>query len=289
MDAAKAKIMDAAKSAKSAVAKSATLAETMATDVAKPAMAAETKATDAAAYELNMQADGRFDDGFCMTDAALTEEDAALTEEDTALTEENAVLTEEDMARATEVVVPAPDAVSMAADLSITEAAASTPAAAAMPDIQAEATRQPVPYVSQQEFPSAALMSDAGRRVSPGRVAAVSATAGVAGVCVASVLTKEDASLSRAATPDDEKSADEIASNVGVGDDVERVEVPIQPHVTVTCEDLTAAAGGTYTSADAGGYTSGTAVSYGADYASVDPSGMDDMSTGFDDTYDTLG
>lgn len=266
--------MGAAKNAKSAVAKSATLAETMATDAAKPAMAAETMATDAAAYELNVQADGRFDDGFCMTDAALTKEDAALTEEEAALTEEDAVLTEEDMARATEVVVPAPDAAAMPDAVSMHDAAA-------MPEYQAEASRQPVPYVSQQEFPSAALMDDGGRRVSLGRVAAVSAAVGVAGVCVASVLTKQDASLSRAATPDDERSADEIASNVGVGDDVERVEVPTQPHVTVTYEDLTAAAR-TCGSGDA-------AVSYGADYASADPSGMDDMSTGFDDTYDTLG
>ncbi len=247
-------------------------------DAAKETTDAETKALDAtkhtmnaAVNELYVEADSRFDD-------SLSEKDVSLTEED--------------MARATEVIVPAPAATATSGNqatdsqtpdnqLTDNQTADNQATTNQATTNQAEAVRQPVPYVSQQEFASAALMPDARRRVSLGRAVGVSAAVGVAGVSVASILTKEDASLSRAATPDDEKSADEIASNIGVGDDMERVEVPAQPHVTVTYEDMTAAAH-SCGSGDA-------AVSYGADYASVDPSGMDDMSTGFDDTYDSLG
>lgn len=138
------------------------------------------------------------------------------------LTEDGNGLSEEEMARATEVIVPAPDA---------------TPT----PGNQASGNQAPgnqeAADVSQEDFPSAALLPDAGQRMSLGRAMGVSAAAGVAGVCVASVLTKEDASLSRAATPDNEKSADDIAANAGAGDDTERVEVPAAPHVTISYED----------------------------------------------------
>lgn len=138
------------------------------------------------------------------------------------LTEDGNGLSEEEMARATEVIVPAPDA---------------TPT----PGNQASGNQAPgnqeAADVSQEDFPSAALLPDAGQRMSLGRAMGVSAAVGVAGVCVASVLTKEDASLSRAATPDNEKSADDIAANAGAGDDTERVEVPAAPHVTISYED----------------------------------------------------
>lgn len=138
------------------------------------------------------------------------------------LSEDGNGLTEEEMARATEVIVPAPDA---------------TPT----PGNQASGNQAPgnqeAADVSQEDFPSAALLPDAGQRMSLGRAMGVSAAVGVAGVCVASVLTKEDASLSRAATPDNEKSADDIAANAGAGDDTERVEVPAAPHVTISYED----------------------------------------------------
>lgn len=133
------------------------------------------------------------------------------------LSEDSNGLSEEEMARATEVIVPAPDA---------------TPT----PGNQASGNQEAVD-VSQEDFPSAALLPDAGQRMSLGRAMGVSAAVGVAGVCVASVLTKEDASLSRAATPDNEKSADDIAANAGAGDDTERVEVPAAPHVTISYED----------------------------------------------------
>ena len=141
---------------------------------------------------------------------------------DNELSEDGNGLSEEEMARATEVIVPAPDA---------------TPT----PGNQASGNQTPgnqeAADVSQEDFPSAALLPDAGQRMSLGRAMGVSAAVGVAGVCVASVLTKEDASLSRAATPDNEKSADDIAANAGAGDDTERVEVPAAPHVTISYED----------------------------------------------------
>lgn len=140
-----------------------------------------------------------------------------LSEDGNGLSEDSNGLSEEEMARATEVIVPAPDA---------------TPT----PGNQASGNQEAVD-VSQEDFPSAALLPDAGQRMSLGRAMGVSAAVGVAGVCVASVLTKEDASLSRAATPDNEKSADDIAANAGAGDDTERVEVPAAPHVTISYED----------------------------------------------------
>ena len=140
-----------------------------------------------------------------------------LSEDGNGLSEDGNGLSEEEMARATEVIVPAPDA---------------TPT----PGNQAPGNQEAAD-VSQEDFPSAALLPDAGQRMSLGRAMGVSAAVGVAGVCVASVLTKEDASLSRAATPDNEKSADDIAANAGAGDDTERVEVPAAPHVTISYED----------------------------------------------------
>ena len=146
---------------------------------------------------------------------------------DNELTEDGNGLSEEEMARATEVIVPAPDATP-------------TPGNQAPGNQEAgnqEAGNQEAADVSQEDFPSAALLPDAGQRMSLGRAMGVSAAVGVAGVCVASVLTKEDASLSHAATPDNEKSADDIAANAGAGDDTERVEVPAAPHVTISYED----------------------------------------------------
>lgn len=143
--------------------------------------------------------------------------DNELSEDGNGLSEDSNGLSEEEMARATEVIVPAPDA---------------TPT----PGNQASGNQEAAD-VSQEDFPSAALLPDAGQRMSLGRAMGVSAAVGVAGVCVASVLTKEDASLSRAATPDNEKSADDIAANAGAGDDTERVEVPAAPHVTISYED----------------------------------------------------
>lgn len=143
--------------------------------------------------------------------------DNELSDDGNGLTEDGNGLTEEEMARATEVIVPAPNA---------------TPT----PGNQAPGNQEAAD-VSQEDFPSAALLPDAGQRMSLGRAMGVSAAVGVAGVCVASVLTKEDASLSRAATPDNEKSADDIAANAGAGDDTERVEVPAAPHVTISYED----------------------------------------------------
>ena len=152
----------------------------------------------------------------------LSEDGNGLSEDGNGLSEDGNGLSEEEMARATEVIVPAPDA---------------TPT----PGNQASGNQAPgnqeAADVSQEDFPSAALLPDAGQRMSLGRAMGVSAAVGVAGVCVASVLTKEDASLSRAATPDNEKSADDIAANAGAGDDTERVEVPAAPHVTISYED----------------------------------------------------
>ena len=138
------------------------------------------------------------------------------------LSEDGNGLSEEEMARATEVIVPAPDA---------------TPTPGNQASGNQASGNQEAVDVSQEDFPSAALLPDAGQRMSLGRAMGVSAAVGVAGVCVASVLTKEDASLSRAATPDNEKSADDIAANAGAGDDTERVEVPAAPHVTISYED----------------------------------------------------
>ncbi len=147
----------------------------------------------------------------------LTEDGNGFSEDSNRLSEDSNGLSEEEMARATEVIVPAPDA---------------TPT----PGNQAPGNQEAAD-VSQEDFPSAALLPDAGQRMSLGRAMGVSAAVGVAGVCVASVLTKEDASLSHAATPDNEKSADDIAANAGAGDDTERVEVPAAPHVTISYED----------------------------------------------------
>lgn len=141
---------------------------------------------------------------------------------DNGLSEDGNGLSEEEMARATEVIVPAPDATPTPGNQAPGNQASGNQAAA---------------DVSQEDFPSAALLPDAGQRMSLGRAMGVSAAVGVAGVCVASVLTKEDASLSRAATPENEKSADDIAANAGAGDDTERVEVPAAPHVTISYED----------------------------------------------------
>lgn len=164
---------------------------------------------------MGMYSDNRFDN-------ELSEDGNRLTEDSNRLSEDSNGLSEEEMARATEVIVPAPDA---------------TPT----PGNQASGNQAPgnqeAADVSQEDFPSAALLPDAGQRMSLGRAMGVSAAVGVAGVCVASVLTKEDASLSRAATPDNEKSADDIAANAGAGDDTERVEVPAAPHVTISYED----------------------------------------------------
>lgn len=164
---------------------------------------------------MGMYSDNRFDN-------ELSEDGNGLSEDGKGLSEDGNGLSEEEMARATEVIVPAPDA---------------TPT----PGNQASGNQAPgnqaAADVSQEDFPSAALLPDAGQRMSLGRAMGVSAAVGVAGVCVASVLTKEDASLSRAATPDNEKSADDIAANAGAGDDTERVEVPAAPHVTISYED----------------------------------------------------
>ena len=141
---------------------------------------------------------------------------------DNELSEDGNGLSEEEMARATEVIVPAPDA---------------TPTPGNQASGNQASGNQEAADVSQEDFPSAALLPDAGQRMSLGRAMGVSAAVGVAGVCVASVLTREEASLSRAATPDNEKSADDIAANAGAGDDTERVEVPAAPHVTISYED----------------------------------------------------
>lgn len=148
--------------------------------------------------------------------------DNELSEDSNGLSEEGNGLSEEEMARATEVIVPAPDATPTPGNQALGNQASGNQEAA---------------DVSQEDFPSAALLPDAGQRMSLGRAMGVSAAVGVAGVCVASVLTKEDASLSRAATPDNEKSADDIAANAGAGDDTERVEVPAAPHVTISYEN----------------------------------------------------
>lgn len=151
---------------------------------------------------------------------------------DNELSEDGNGLSEEEMALATEVIVPAPDATPTPGNQASGNQASGNQASGNQAPGNQEAAD-----VSQEDFPSAALLPDAGQRMSLGRAMGVSAAVGVAGVCVASVLTKEDASLSRAATPDNEKSADDIAANAGAGDDTERVEVPAAPHVTISYED----------------------------------------------------
>ena len=162
----------------------------------------------------------------------LTEDGNGLSEDGNGLTEDGNGLSEEEMARATEVIVPAPDATPTPGNQASGNQASGNQASGNQAPGNQEAAD-----VSQEDFPSAALLPDAGQRMSLGRAMGVSAAVGVAGVCVASVLTKEDASLSRAATPDNEKSADDIAANAGAGDDMERVEVPAAPHVTISYED----------------------------------------------------
>lgn len=158
--------------------------------------------------------------------------DNELSENGNGLSEDGNGLSEEEMARATEVIVPAPDATPTPGNQAHGNQAPGNQA----PGNQAPGN-QAAADVSQEDFPSAALLPDAGQRMSLGRAMGVSAAVGVAGVCVASVLSKEDASLSRAATPENEKSADDIAANAGAGDDTERVEVPAAPHVTISYED----------------------------------------------------
>lgn len=169
---------------------------------------------------MGMYSDNRFDN-------ELSEDGNGLSEDGNGLSEDGNGLSEEEMARATEVIVPAPDATPTPGNQAPGNQASGNQAAG----------NQAAADVSQEDFPSAALLPDAGQRMSLGRAMGVSAAVGVAGVCVASVLTKEDASLSRAATPENEKSADDIAANAGAGDDTERVEVPAAPHVTISYED----------------------------------------------------
>lgn len=169
---------------------------------------------------MGMYSDNRLDN-------ELSEDGNGLSEDGNGLTEDSNGLSEEEMARATEVIVPSPDATPTPGNQALGNQA---------PGNQAPGNQEAAD-VSQEDFPSAALLPDAGQRMSLGRAMGVSAAVGVAGVCVASVLTKEDASLSRAATPDNEKSADDIAANAGAGDDTERVEVPAAPHVTISYED----------------------------------------------------
>lgn len=174
---------------------------------------------------MGMYSDNRFDN-------ELSEDGNGLSEDGKGLSEDGKGLTEEEMARATEVIVPAPDATPTPGNQAPGNQASGNQA----PGNQAPGN-QAAADVSQEDFPSAALLPEAGQRMSLGRAMGVSAAVGVAGVCVASVLTKEDASLSRAATPENEKSADDIAANAGAGDDTERVEVPAAPHVTISYED----------------------------------------------------
>lgn len=174
---------------------------------------------------MGMYSDNRFDNG-------LSDDGNGLSEDGNGLSEDGKGLTEEEMARATEVIVPAPDATPTPGNQAPGNQASGNQASG-----NQALGNQAAADVSQEDFPSAALLPDAGQRMSLGRAMGVSAAVGVAGVCVASVLTKEDASLSRAATPENEKSADDIAANAGAGDDTERVEVPAAPHVTISYED----------------------------------------------------
>lgn len=163
--------------------------------------------------------------------------DNELSEDGNGLSEDGNGLSEEEMARATEVIVPAPDATPTPGNQAPGNQASSNQASGNQAPGNQAPGNQAAADVSQEDFPSAALLPDAGQRMSLGRAMGVSAAVGVAGVCVASVLTKEDASLSRAATPENEKSADDIAANAGASDDTERVEVPAAPHVTISYED----------------------------------------------------
>lgn len=174
---------------------------------------------------MGMYSDNRFDN-------ELSEDGNELSEDGNELSEDGNGLSEEEMARATEVIVPAPDATPTPGNQAPGNQASGNQASG-----NQALGNQVAADVSQEDFPSAALLPDAGQRMSLGRAMGVSAAVGVAGVCVASVLTKEDASLSRAATPENEKSADDIAANAGAGDDTERVEVPAAPHVTISYED----------------------------------------------------
>lgn len=174
---------------------------------------------------MGMYSDNRFDNG-------LSDDGNGLSEDGNGLSEDGKGLTEEEMARATEVIVPAPDATPTPGNQAPGNQASGNQASG-----NQALGNQAAADVSQEDFPSAALLPDAGQRMSLGRAMGVSAAVGVAGVCVASVLSKEDASLSRAATPENEKSADDIAANAGAGDDTERVEVPAAPHVTISYED----------------------------------------------------
>lgn len=174
---------------------------------------------------MGMYSDNRFDN-------ELSEDGNELSEDGNELSEDGNGLSEEEMARATEVIVPAPDATPTPGNQAPGNQASGNQASG-----NQALGNQVAADVSQEDFPSATLLPDAGQRMSLGRAMGVSAAVGVAGVCVASVLTKEDASLSRAATPENEKSADDIAANAGAGDDTERVEVPAAPHVTISYED----------------------------------------------------
>lgn len=174
---------------------------------------------------MGMYSDNRFDN-------ELSEDGNELSEDGNELSEDGNGLSEEEMARATEVIVPAPDATPTPGNQAPGNQASGNQASG-----NQALGNQVAADVSQEDFPSAALLPDAGQRMSLGRAMGVSAAVGVAGVCVVSVLTKEDASLSRAATPENEKSADDIAANAGAGDDTERVEVPAAPHVTISYED----------------------------------------------------
>lgn len=169
---------------------------------------------------MGIYSDNRFDN-------ELSEDGNELSEDGNGLSEDGNGLSEEEMARATEVIVPAPDATPTPGNQAPGNQASGNQASG----------NQAAADVSQEDFPLAALLPNAGQRMSLGRAMGVSAAVGVAGVCVASVLTKEDASLSRAATPDNEKSADDIAVNAGAGDGTERIEVPAAPHVTISYED----------------------------------------------------
>lgn len=95
-----------------------------------------------------------------------------------------------------------------------------------------------VPAPPDGAFPGDAA-AVAAPRMPVSHAVGVGAAVGVSGLALASVLAKEDATLSPAATPDQEKTAEEIALNIGVGDDVARVEVPEPVHTTITYEDAT--------------------------------------------------
>ena len=105
-------------------------------------------------------------------------------------------------------------------------------------DELADVVEVEVPAPPEDAFPECAAAA-AAPRMPVSRAVGIGAAVGVSGLSLASVLAKEDATLSRAATPDQEKSAEEIALDIGVGDDVARVEVPGPVHTTITYEDAT--------------------------------------------------